>query len=121
MAANSITMKVPPLSCKTQYVSYSSTDVSGCEELLAAESGKTHYLTKIKVFCASAITVSIGGGETTSALTATFIGPLPFAATSSQYSLEFEEEAMVIGSATALCIDASGGGNVFVWAEVKTG
>ena len=121
MAANTIVMKRPPADGSKFFVSYSSTDVSGCEELLAAVTGKSHYLQKIIIQCASAITVSIGGGETTGALTSTFLGPIPFAATTGNYVQEFSDEALVIGKAVALCIDASGAGNVFVWAEGVTG
>lgn len=121
MAANTIVMKRPPLDSSKWFLSYSSTDVSGTEELKAAVAGKCHYIEKIMIFCASAITISIGGGETAGALTATYLGPLPFAATSAVYVIEFPEEAMVIPLATALCIDSSAGGNVFIWVEGRTG
>lgn len=121
MAANTIVMRNPPLDSNKWYVDYTSTDVSGCEELLAAVSGKSHYLEKIIIDCASAITISIGGGETTSALTSTFLGAIPFAATTGQKVYEFPDEALVIGESVALCIDASGAGNVHIWAEGLTG
>lgn len=121
MAANTIVMKRPPLDSSKWFLSYSSTDVSAGAELKAAVTGKTYYLTKIHIQCASAITVSIGGGVSGGALVATFIGPIPFAATTGDYTEEFPDEAMVIGTSTALAIDASGGGNVYVWAEGKLG
>lgn len=118
---NSIVVKRPPLDSNRWTVSRSSADLSGGEELKAAVTGKAHYVQKITICCASAITVSIGGGETTGALTATYIGPIPFAATSSQYIFEFPDEAMVLAVSTALCIDASGAGAATILVEGRTG
>jgi hypothetical protein len=121
ITANTITLKKPPLDSKKFEVHFASTDLSGCEEILAAESGKCHYIQEIILFCASAITISIGGGETTGALTATYLGPLPFAATSSQYKIKFPDEALVVALSTAICIDASGAGNVAGIVRGRTG
>jgi len=121
ITANTITMQKPPLDAVPFTVSLYSTDLSDCEELKAAVAGKCHYIRKISIFCASAITISIGGGETADDLTAIYLGPIPFAATSSQYIIEFPYEALVVAKATALCIDASGAGVAAVIIEGSTG
>jgi hypothetical protein len=121
ITANTITVRKPPLDASPWIVSLYSTDLSDCEELKAAVAGKCHYIRKITIFCASAITISIGGGETTDELTAIYLGPIPFAATSSQYVIEFPDDALVVAKATALCIDASGAGVAAVIAEGWTG
>lgn len=117
---NAIVVKNIPADSNEWTVSLYSADVSGTEELMAAVTGKYHYIRKIIIDCASAITVSIGGGETTGALTATYIGPIPFAATTGQKIFDFGNKGMKLAVSTALCIDASGAGAVSVVVEGHT-
>ena len=88
-------------------------DISGTEELIAAPGvGKAIYLTKVVVICASAITVTIGAGETGGAVTAVLLGPsIAFTAAIVPWVTEFIP-AVKMDDNTALVADASGSGAV---------
>ena len=95
-------------------------DASGCEELLAAVTGKSHYLTHLFISCVAAITVTIGAGETASAVTTVVFGPTNFAATSgSPVSIPFIKP-IKLAAATSLTIDSSGAGVVQVFVQGYT-
>ena len=117
---NSIVVVTPPIEGNEWAYSLYSADLSGTESLLAATTGMTHYVKRIKIQCASAITISIGGGETASALTATYLGPIPFGTSGPSFDLDFKEKAMKLAVSTALCADASGAGAVVIYVEGKT-
>lgn len=117
---NSISVVTPPIEGNEWAVSAYSTDFSSTESLKAAVTGKTHYIKRITIHCASAITVSIGGGETSDALTTTYLGPIPFTTSGPRYELDFKDKAMKLLISTALCIDASGSGAAAVYVEGKT-
>lgn len=116
-----IVVKIPPVDCNEQVLSMYSADLSDCEELMAAVSGKCHYISKITIYCASAITISIGAGETSDNLTTTYIGPIEFTTASVPQVIDFGNRAMQIPIGEALCIDASGSGVVNVVLECGTG
>ena len=98
-------------------VNATSADLSGCESILAAQgSGISIYLTHISISSASAITVTIGAGETTGAVTQALVGPVEFVATGYTYDVVFLTPVNV-GANTALTVDASGAGNVTIIAE----
>ncbi len=99
-------------------VNASSADASGCEEIVAAPgAGLELCVRKLRIAIGAAITVSIGGGETTSAPTKTLIGPLGGAAMF--VHLDFPE-ALVLSPNHALVMDASGAGTVNVYVEGYT-
>lgn len=85
-----------------------SADFSGCEQLVAAVAGKSIHIEKITVSSGAAITVTIGAGETTGAVTTVVVGPLHMAVNSS-IPLEFSRP-IKLAAATALVVDASGSG-----------
>lgn len=99
-------------------VNASSTDASGCEEIIAAPgAGLELCVTRLRIAIGAAVTVSIGCGETTNAPTKTLIGPVGGAPMF--VPLEFPE-ALVLSPNHNLVIDASGAGVVCVWVEGYT-
>ena len=99
-----------------------SADASGCEELVAAPgAGKSIMVHKLTISSASAITVSIGQGETTpGSPDTTLLGPVPFAA---NQCIQWDfYPAMKLSANKSLVVDASGAGNinVFVEGEIKS-
>jgi len=89
-----------------------SADLSGCETLVSAVAGASIYVEKISVSFGAAITVTIGAGETTGAVTTVLIGPL-YGAANTTIELVFTRPSKV-AAATALTADASGAGNVTI-------
>lgn len=98
-------------------VNATSADASACEELKAAPAtGKSIYVKHITINNgASALSHTIGEGETTSAVTTALLGPIAMAANS---SLQWEfYPPMKLTAATSLTIDSSGAGAVCVFVE----
>jgi hypothetical protein len=102
-------------------ISCYSADASGGEDLKAAETGKCHYLRKIKIYAQSVtdITVTIGAGQGTD-VTTTYLGPIPLSDTGGFFELDLGKNSLKVASATALSIDTSAACPIFVWAEGKT-
>lgn len=97
-----------------------SADFSGTEELVAAVADKSHYITQLEISTVSAITVTIGAGETGGAVTAVLLGPFYFAATGgSPISLQFNPPVKV-AEATAIVADASGAGAAQIFIQGYT-
>ena len=92
-------------------------DLSGCEPILAAVTGKSIYLEHIMISCASGITVTIGEGETASAVTTVLLGPIVFTAAGSNFMDVHFQRPIQLTAATALTADASGAGAVTILAE----
>ena len=92
-----------------------SADLSGCETLVAAVSGKTIIVESITINSNTAINYTIGDGETGGAVTAVLIGPIYCAANSTQ-SFVFPR-GLRLTAATALVVDASGAGAATVIAQ----
>jgi hypothetical protein len=125
---NSVVVETVPVQGNVWSISMQSADLSGCEELKAAETGKSHYITKIAINCISAINVSLGSGETVAGTMDTVaLGPIAFTAAGPNYILSFTDPAALalkgvkLPVGTSFVIDASGGGAVHVYAEGKTG
>lgn len=96
-----------------------SADASGTEEIIAAPAaGTSHYIRSISINSAATISVTIGAGETTSAVTAALIGPVNLVAGATA-NFVFSP-AMQVGAATALTVDASGAGAICVVAQGET-
>lgn len=95
-----------------------SADASGCEELVAAVAGKSHYIEGIIISTGAAISVTIGAGETGGAVTASILGPIAFSADSTLY-WKFARPIKV-AAATAIVVDTSGAGAVTVFVEGYT-
>lgn len=94
-----------------------SADLSGCETLQAAVTGKSIYLEKLTINSNTAINYTIGEGETGGAVTTALVGPIYCAANSTQ-TIDFPR-AIKLTAATALTADASGAGAVTIVAQGK--
>ena len=102
-------------------VNASNADLSGCEIVVAAPAtGLSLHLSKLSVFTVADVSVTVGFGETTSAVTAAGIvlGPVSLGANGST-SVDFEPP-IAGAAATALVADASGAGVVTVVAQGET-
>lgn len=95
-------------------------DASGTEELKAAVTGKSHYITQLFISCVAAITITIGAGETGGAVTTVLFGPFNFAAGSGSPIYIQLNPAIVVAAATSITIDASGAGAVQVFVQGYT-
>jgi hypothetical protein len=94
-----------------------SADASGCEELKAAPAaGISIIVDHITINNgASAISITIGEGETTGAVTTALIGPIAMAANT---SIQFDfHDGMVLTAATSLTVDASGAGAICIFVQ----
>lgn len=97
-----------------------SADLSGCEEIKAAPgAGGKLEVHSITLNCATAITVTVGAGETTGAVTTTLIGPVTFT-TGGQVFTRFFNPPILLAANTSLTIDASGAGAVLAVVQGKT-
>jgi hypothetical protein len=107
------------------FKSASSVDASNTEEILAAVARSTHYVSKIHIKCcpaaASIVTVSIGSGETTGALTTAHLDLIPFSGDAgAEFYLDLGKKGIKFVEGQAICIDASGAGLVHVYLEGRT-
>ena len=94
-----------------------SADASACEELKAAPAtGLSIYLDHLTVSSDSAITVTIGAGETGGAVTVALLGPIPFAI-NQQMQWTFLNGGLKLTAATSLTVDSSGAGNLNIFAS----
>lgn len=94
-----------------------SADASACEELKAAPAAGISIIVDHLTINngASAISITIGAGETAGAVTTALIGPIAMAAnTSLQFMFPY---GMVVAAATSLTVDASGAGEICIFAQ----
>ena len=94
-----------------------SADASGCEELKAAPAAGTSIIIDHLTINngASAISITIGAGETGGAVTTALIGPVAMAAnTSLQWDFRY---GLKLAAATSLTVDASGAGAICIFAQ----
>lgn len=122
IAALSISVVTPPIEGTWVGLSMTSADVTGTEELLAAVAGKSHYIRNVVISCGTnSATISLGAGETTGALTTTFMGPIAFSAsTAHPFVFDLGERAMKVAAATAFNIDGVTTAPVWIYFEYKT-
>lgn len=100
------------------FLNFTSADASGCEELKAAPAaGLSIYIDHLTISSDAAITVSIGEGEAVAGTPdTTWLGPIPFA-TNQTIQWNFRNGGMKLTAATSLVVDASGAGNINVFAS----
>ena len=99
-----------------------SADASGCEEIKAAGgAGTEHVIEHVVISSDSAISVTLGAGETGGAVTTALIGPVTFAAGQSiEWFFLGRTGGLKVGANTSITVDASGAGNVCVFVEGTT-
>ena len=93
-------------------------NASGTEELVSAPAtGLSIYVDHLTISSDAAITVSIGEGETVPGTPDTvLLGPVPFAVNQSM-QWNFLNGGMKLTAAKSLVVDASGAGNINVFAS----
>ena len=104
----------------TWLVNATSADASGCEEVFAAVAGKSHYIQQVTLSCDADATVTLGAGETGTAVTTVLLGPIGFQADGgAPWSIRFVSP-LKVAAATSITVDAGGAGNVCVVIEGYT-
>jgi hypothetical protein len=96
-------------------INATSANVSGCEVLKAAVADKKIKIRHLTVNSTSAIAITIGEGETASAVDAALIGPLEFGALETK-QWDFHPP-MELTTNTLLSVDADGAGVVCIFAQ----
>ena len=101
-------------------------DASGCEELKAAPStGRSIIIDHLTINSNAEITITIGAGETGGSVTTALIGPVSFAVNQSiQWFFPrgmIPPGGIMLPIATSLTVDASGAGDIciFAWGRVE--
>ncbi len=121
ITANTFTIDNLPTNGNCFYLSLQSADVSGAESILAASSGKTHYITHLLIRTDAAMDISIGSGETGSAVTTVHIGPVPLDAASGVFLWRAPSGmGLKCTEATAIVIDSTAAGTIWIEARGKT-
>jgi hypothetical protein len=92
-----------------------SADASGVEELVAGVAGKSIILDHLTISSDSAISISVGEGETVpGTIDTVLLGAIPFAI-NQQMQWTFLNGGMKLTTAKALVVEASGAGNINVF------
>lgn len=121
ITANTYSLVALPRDGVLFYNSLQSADVTGGESIEAASTGHTHYITKLLVHADADMDMSIGSGETTGAVTTVHFGPVPLTAESGWFLWEAPPGMGVkCTSATAIVIDSSAAGTIWIEAHGKT-
>lgn len=116
--ANPIEVAIIPITGKTFHLSHYNTNLTGCENLVAGVANTTHYLKKIMIRTATAMTITIGSGEEPAGSVETIhIGPVPLDAASGFFAISFGEKGIKCVKGKAITIDASAAGAVWIYAE----
>ena len=110
-----ITVTTPAAGTFGFFANGTSADASGVEQLKAGTAGKSIYLYHLSVSSDSAISISIGEGETVpGTIDTVLLGPVPFAI-NQQMQWNFLNGGMKLTAATGLVVEASGAGNINVF------
>ena len=92
-----------------------SADASGVEQLKAAVAGKSIIVDHLSIASDSAISISLGEGETVpGTIDTVLLGPVPFAI-NQQIQWNFLNGGMKLTAAKSLVVEASGAGNINVF------
>lgn len=136
----SIPLTEIPLGGREFHVDAYNADVSGCEDLVAAVTGKRHYIKRITINVAGIegnVTVTVGSGNAGAAVTSIMIGPLNISkevevgtaaneehfAPSRTFTFEYDRGRNMgrrLTLSEALAIDTSAAVPVHVWVEGTT-
>lgn len=123
ITANTYNIVSLPVNGNLWHVSLNSEDVTGCEEVKAAETGRTHYITKVRFSTDAIADVNIGSGETGGAVTTVHIGPIPQNAAIDVFYWE-SPDPLAMGlrctADTSITVDATGAGTFWIEVYGKT-
>lgn len=116
ITSNTFNIVMLPREGNDWYVSLASEDLSGCEAIKAAESTKTHYITRLLIRADAAMDISIGsGGDGGTGVTTVHIGPVPLDAASGIFVWKAPPGmALKCTAALSIAIDSSAGGTVWI-------
>ncbi len=122
IVANTYNMRTIPTAGKDFHLSLQSADVSGAEAILAAESGYSHYITKLIIRTDAAMDVSIGsGGDGGTEVTTVHFGPIPLAAGSGFFDWEAPKLMGIKCTADlSITIDSTASGTMWIEAHGKS-
>ncbi len=122
IVANTYDMRTIPTAGRDFHLSLQSADVSGAEAILAAASGYSHYITKLKIRTDAVMDVSIGsGGDGGSAVTTVHFGPIPLASGSGFFNWEAPRLMGIKCTADlSITIDSTAGGTIWIEAHGKS-
>lgn len=92
-----------------------SVDATSCEEIHIAVANKKIKVRHLTINSGAAIDITIGEGETAGAVTTALLGPISFAA---NQTLQWNfNPLMELTENTSLTVDASGAGNIYIFAQ----
>jgi hypothetical protein len=121
IVANTYNMKTIPTAGKDFYRSLQSAGVNNGEEILAAESGYSHYITKLVIRTDAAMDIEIGSGETGDDVTTVHFGPIPLDANTGYWSWEAPRGMGIKCTANlSIAIDSSASGTMWIEAHGKS-
>jgi hypothetical protein len=118
---NTINIKKIPVDGVDFYASAYSADWSTVGEIVAAVTGSSHYITKIIVRTATAMTISIGSGTGSDAVTTLHLGPIAVNAASGIFAWRATDGyGMKLTLSTEMALETSASGALWVYVEGKT-
>jgi len=124
--ANTFDMRALPSAGKDWHESLQTEDARGSEAIKAAESGHSHYITKLKIRTdvLAVMDVSIGSGETDGAVTTVHFGPIPLKRALQQDKVFNWKAPRGMGvkctSGLSIAIDSTAEGTMWVEADGRT-
>lgn len=116
--ANTFNVQAIPSAGGDFYRSLQSENVSGCEALLAAADGYSHYITKLTIRADAAMDVEVGsGGDSGADVTTVHFGPIPLAAGSGFFEWE-APRGMGVKCTVGLSITIDSTASGTIWIEI---
>lgn len=121
ITTNTYNMVTIPTDGVLFFKSLAGENITDGEEILAASTGYTHYLTKLFIITDTAMDVTIGSGETTGAITTIHFGPISLKA---ETGLIYWQAPPGMGvkctASTSIVIDSTAQGTIWIEAHGKT-
>jgi len=116
ITANTYNIEALPTAGNVWRVSLQSEDVTGCEAIKAAETGYTHYITKLLIRTDAAMDLSIGsGGDGGTSVTTVHIGPVPLDAASGIFVWKAPERSgLKCTKSLSIAIDSTAAGTIWI-------
>ena len=121
ITANVAVVVKMPLEGDEFFTSAYSADASGAEDVIAAVTGKSHYVRKIQIHTQSVtdLTVTLGSGQGTG-VTVIALGPLPMPDAGGVTTIDFgADHALKIVAGATFAVDTSAAApiSILVWAK----
>ncbi len=128
IVANTFDMRTIPSAGKEWHESLQTEDARGAETIKAAESGFSHYITKLEIRLDVTMDVSVGSGETAEAVTTVHFGPIPLKKTGAPGGITAPPfiwkaprgKGIKCTSGLSITIDSTSAGTLWIEADGKT-